>query len=89
MQETNNPLDFAIREGQLWSLKGPEKEGSDRTITSKGNGRCKSLAFSKNDPTLCQVVRRQLDPHLITRNDTDKVLPHPASNVRHHLATGF
>lgn len=42
------------------------------------------LAFSVNDSSAFEVVRRNLHHHAVARNDTDKVLPHFAGDVRHH-----
>ena len=45
------------------------------------------LALAERDPTLGQIVRRQLDPNLVPRHDTNEVLPHPPGHVGNHGMT--
>tara|TARA_A100001391_G_scaffold115834_1_gene78287 strand:+ start:2467 stop:2865 length:399 start_codon:yes stop_codon:yes gene_type:complete len=47
------------------------------------------LAFAVHDPTFGQIVRRQLNPDLVARDDPDEVLSHPSGNVREHIVPGF
>ena len=47
------------------------------------------LTFSIGDSTLGQVIGRQFDTNLVTRNDTNKVLAHSPCDVRHHFVAGF
>ena len=49
----------------------------------------RGLAFAVSDATFGQIVRRQLDTHLVTGHDSDEVLAHPARHVRHHFISGF
>ncbi|GAA5509235.1 hypothetical protein Rcae01_04734 [Novipirellula caenicola] len=49
----------------------------------------RTLSFSEDDSTLGQIVRRQFNSHLITRNNTDEVFTHTARNMSHHFATGL
>jgi len=35
------------------------------------------LFESIDDPPACQIIRGQLDKHLVTRKNLDKILPHP------------
>ena len=45
--------------------------------------------FSIDDSTFRQIVGRQFNANLITRNNPDEVFSHPTGNVRHHLIASF
>jgi hypothetical protein len=47
------------------------------------------LSFPIDDSTTSQVVGRQFDPNLISRNDSNEVLSDSACNVRHHFRARF
>lgn len=47
------------------------------------------LTFSVSDSTFGQIVWRQFDTNFVTGNDPDKVLAHPASDVRHDFVSRF
>src|SRR5690606_24283562 len=42
-----------------------------------------------DDPPAREVVRAQLDLHLVPREDSDEVLPHLPRDVREHAVTPF
>ena len=47
------------------------------------------LSFAINDSTFGQIIGRELNTNLVTRNDSDEVLPHAASNMGHDLRSRF
>ena len=47
------------------------------------------LAFTEGDAATIEVVRRNLNLHFVTWNDTDEVLPHFPRNVSHHQMAVF
>ena len=47
------------------------------------------LALAKHDSTFGQVVRRELHADAVARDDADKMLPHPAGNMRHDEVAAF
>ena len=48
-----------------------------------------SLAFAVDNPTFGQIVGREFDSDPVTGHDSDKVLPHPASDVGHDEMPAF
>lgn len=47
------------------------------------------LAFSIDDATFREVVWRQFNPDFVTGDDTNEVLAHPSSHMRHDLTAGL
>jgi hypothetical protein len=47
------------------------------------------LFVAVNNPPTIQVVRAQFNRHPVSREDTNKILPHPARYVRQHLMPVF
>ena len=41
----------------------------------------------ESDAALCQVIRRQLERHIVASQDADVVLAHLAGGVSHHLVS--
>jgi hypothetical protein len=47
------------------------------------------LALPIDNPTFCQIIRRQLDANAIAWDDADEVFAHPAGHVREHIMAAF
>ncbi len=47
------------------------------------------LSLSIDDSPFCQIVGRQFDSDLITRNDADKVLSHSPCNMGHDFGSSL
>ena len=47
------------------------------------------LTFTVCDTTLFKIVWGKLHPDLVTRDNTNEVLPHSAPHVRYDFVTGF
>src|SRR5690242_19819840 len=48
-----------------------------------------SLPLAERDAAFGQIRGREFDAHLVARDDADKVLPHPARDMGHHLVPSF
>jgi len=65
------PLEVTIT---VWETGGHKAKKSGRETNSK-------LSRAERNSTLGQIIRRQLDSHLVTRQDTDVVFTHAPGNV--------
>ncbi len=54
-----------------------------------GTSKKSPLAFAVNDPAFGQIVGRQLHSDLVTRDNSNEVFSHPASDMREHIVAGF
>ncbi|EMI20989.1 hypothetical protein RMSM_02076 [Rhodopirellula maiorica SM1] len=65
------------------------QEGWPTTVSRKQGQRPRTLSFPENNSTFGQIVGRQFDSHLITRDNTDEVFTHSARNMSHYFAAGL